>query len=603
MSSELSHIRNFSIIAHIDHGKSTLADRLLEHTQTVTKREMRDQILDTMDLERERGITIKAQTARMVFPFEGTSYVLNLIDTPGHVDFTYEVSRSLAACQGALLVVDASQGIEAQTISNTYLALEQDLEIIPVVNKIDLPSADSGRVLDELKVDLGLDVSSSVSTSAKEGVGIQTVLERIVSHIPPPKGRVQAPLQALLFDAWFNAYKGVICIIRLFDGVIRKGQVCTYLHSGAEYEILECGYLTPKMTETGELRAGEVGYIICGIKDIRDVKIGDTLSHRVSGHVKPLPGFRTIKPVVFAGIYPVASKDYENLRKALEKLTLNDASLRFEPETSTALGLGFRLGFLGLLHMEIVQERLEREYDLHLITTAPSVVFELLMKDGSIKNIETPSQFPDSTTVEETREPVLHVSLYTPSTYLGNVLSLCEEKRGKQLKMVFMSHSRVLLEYEIPYGEVILDFHDRLKSCSRGFASMDYEPMGFVAADLVKMDILLNGEPVDALSVIVHRSKAFQMGKALCRRLKSVLERGMFEIAIQAAIGKKVVARETLGALRKDVTAKCYGGDISRKRKLLEKQKKGKKRMKRVGKVDIPQEAFLAVLSVGREEK
>ncbi len=603
MSSDQSHIRNFSIIAHIDHGKSTLADRLLEQTKAVSHREMKAQLLDSMDIERERGITIKAQTARMHYSLEGQSHILNLIDTPGHVDFTYEVSRSLAACQGVLLIVDASQGIEAQTISNTYLAIEQGLEIIPVINKIDLPAADPDRVKKTLETDIGLDIENTILVSAKEGIGVPELLRTIVKHIPAPSGETQAPLQALVFDAWFDVYQGVIALVNVAHGTLNKGDAVYFVHSKTKYEVLKCGYLTPKMVESKGLKTGEVGFVICGIKDIHDITVGDTLTHLQTSKVSPLPGFKEIRPVVFSGIFPTEASDYNNLRHALEKLTLNDAALKFEPENSNALGLGFRLGFLGLLHMEIVQERLEREYNLNLITTAPSVIFELVLNSGKEYQIENPSQFPDPHVIEAVREPIVKMSIYTPSVHLGNVLTLCEEKRGRQLKMDFLSQSRVLLEYAMPYSEIILDFHDKLKSGSKGYASMDYEPQGYQAGDMVKLDILLNAEVVDALSVIVHREKATAMGKALCKRLKDVLSRQMFEIAIQAAIGKKVISRETLGAMRKDVTAKCYGGDISRKRKLLEKQKKGKKRMKRVGKVDIPQDAFLAVLSLGRDDK
>jgi GTP-binding protein LepA len=599
----LQNIRNFCIIAHIDHGKSTLADRLLEKTNSVSRREMKEQILDSLEIERERGITIKAQTARMMYKYREMEHALNLIDTPGHVDFTYEVSRSLAACQGALLVVDASQGIEAQTISNTYLALEHGLEILPVINKIDLPASDPDRVLKELNQDLGIDVSMAVKVSAKEGWGIDELLEKIVTCFPPPQGDPAADLQSLVFDAWFDSYQGVIALIRVMNGTLKRGEIGYFLQTKTKYEILKCGYLTPKMIESPSLSAGEVGFVICGIKDIHDVKIGDTLTHLKSkDSTQALPGFKEVKPVVFSGIFPIDPNDYDNLRSALEKLMLNDSSLKFEPENSSALGLGFRLGYLGLLHMEIVQERLEREHNLSLITTAPSVVYEIVRTDHSTYRIENPAQFPELHTIEEIREPMVKVSIYSPSEYLGNVLALCEEKRGKQKKMDFLREARVLVEYELPFSEIILDFHDRLKSSSRGYASMDYEPIGMQASDLVKLDILLNGEPVDALALVVHRDRAYSVGRALCKKLKEVLDRQMFEVAIQAAIGKKVIARETLGAMRKDVTSKCYGGDITRKRKLLEKQKKGKKRMKQVGKVELPQEAFLAVLSIGNEE-
>jgi GTP-binding protein LepA len=604
MSNPLSHIRNFSIIAHIDHGKSTLSDRFLELTQTVTKREMREQLLDSMDIERERGITIKAQTARMIYPYQGTLYTINLIDTPGHVDFTYEVSRSLAASDGAILVVDASQGIEAQTISNVYLALEQGLEILPVINKIDLPNANPDLVKEELQEDIGLDISKCILTSAKMGTNVSDVLDAVIKHIPPPSGHPQNPLQALLFDSWFDPYQGVICVVRLVNGELKKGDKIYFCNAKIEYEVLKCGFLTPKMLEGPGISAGEVGFIICGIKNIRDITIGDTLTtleHR--GENIRLPGFKKIKPVLFSGIFPVEPNEFESLRNALEKLTLNDSSLAYEPENSSALGLGFRVGFLGLLHMEIVQERLEREYGLDLINTAPSVIYEIHLKDKQVKIIENPNDIPDLTLIEEIREPIIQVSIYTPREYIGSILSLCEEKRGKQQKMDYLSQSRMLLVYDLPFAEVVLDFNDRLKSCSRGYASMDYEPKDSQAADLVKLDLLINNDPIDALASIVHKDKAFTHGKALCKRLKETMHRQQFELALQAAIGKKIIARESLGALRKNVTAKCYGGDITRKKKLLEKQKKGKKRMKRVGKVDIPQSAFLAVLTMGSGEK
>lgn len=604
MSQQLSHIRNFSIIAHIDHGKSTLADRFLELTHTVTKREMREQFLDSMDIERERGITIKAQTARMIHEYKGQPYILNLIDTPGHVDFAYEVSRSLAACESAILVIDASQGIEAQTISNVYLALEQGLEILPVINKIDLPNANPELVKEELAHDIGLDVSRCILASAKHGTGVKDILDHIITDTPHPKGDPTQPLQALLFDSWFDSYQGVICLIRMVNGNLKKGDLVTFLNSQSKLEVLKCGYMTPHMVEAPGLSAGEVGFLICGIKTIRDITIGDTLTHfKHHETIKHLPGFKKIKPVLFAGIFPVEHNEYDALRTALDKLALNDSSFTYTPETSNALGLGFRVGFLGLLHMDIVQERLEREYDLALINTSPSVVYEIVLKDGQLTRIENPSDFPDPMKVEEIREPILAVSIYTPSDYLGAILALCEDKRGTQRKMEFLSQSRVLLVYDLPFAEIILDFNDRLKSCSKGYASMDYEPKGYLASDVIKLDIMLNQEPVDALATIVHREKAFSFGKALCKRLKEVLNRQQFELAIQAAVGKKIIARETLGSLRKNVTAKCYGGDITRKKKLLEKQKEGKKRMKRVGRVDIPQSAFLAILTMGGNDK
>ncbi len=592
-------IRNFSIIAHIDHGKSTLADCLLTATKTISDREKRQQFLDNMDLERERGITIKAQTVRLNYTAkDGKTYQLNLIDTPGHVDFSYEVSRSLAACEGAILVVDASQGVEAQTLANVYLALENNLEIIPVLNKIDLPAADPEGVKKQIEDGIGLDTSDAILASAKEMKGIDEILEAVVNKIPPPKADRSKTLRALIFDSWFDSYQGVVTLVRVVDGVVSVGDKIKFMATDKEYEVLKLGVFSPYATNLERLEAGEVGFIICGMKDIRDVKVGDTVTSAKRPAEAPLPGFQKIKPMVFSGIFPVEASDFPDFKEALEKLTLNDSSLSFEPETSAALGFGFRCGFLGLLHMEIVQERLEREFNLNLITTAPTVVYRVVKTDGSVLELENPSKLPPPTEIDRIEEPYVKLSIHTPTEFIGGILKLCEDRRGVQLKMDYITSNKVIIEYKLPLNEMVLDFYDRLKSISKGYASMEYELMGFEPGDLVKMDILINGDPVDALSVIVHRSKAVARGRALTAKLKELIPRQQYQVAIQAAIGAKIIARETLGALRKDVTAKCYGGDISRKRKLLEKQKEGKKRMKAIGHVDVPQEAFLAILKV-----
>ncbi len=590
-------IRNFSIIAHIDHGKSTLADRLLEFTGALSSREMMDQVLDSMDLERERGITIKAHAVRLNYRSkDGNEYVLNLIDTPGHVDFSYEVSRSLASCEGALLVVDASQGVEAQTVANTYLAIENNLEIIPVINKIDLPSAEPERIKEQIEDILGIDSSEAILASAKEGIGTEEILEAIVKRIPPPSGKVEEPLKGLIFDSWFDNYQGVIVLVRLFDGSVRKGMRIRLMSSGKEFEVSEVGVFTPKMKVVDTLSAGEVGYIIAGIKRVSDTRVGDTITDASNPATEPCPGYREIKPMVFCGLYPVESQQYEDLKDALEKLRLNDSSFSFEPETSTALGFGYRCGFLGLLHMEIVKERLEREFGLNLISTAPTVVYRVTDMKGKVSYIENPISLAER--FERIEEPFVKVTIFVPQSYIGPILELCQEKRGIQKEFNYIGKDRIMVVYEMPLNEILWDFYDRLKSLSRGYASMDYEFSGYRESDLIRLDILINKEPVDALSLIVHRDKAYYRGRQIVERLREVIPRQLFEVVIQAAIGSKIIARESIKPLRKDVLAKCYGGDVTRKRKLLEKQKEGKKRMKQVGRVEIPQEAFLSVLEV-----
>ncbi|AXA36294.1 MAG: elongation factor 4 [Candidatus Sumerlaea sp.] len=592
-------IRNFCIIAHIDHGKSTLADRLIERTQVVSAREMRDQLLDSMDLERERGITIKAQAVRLPYTAsDGKTYELNLIDTPGHVDFTYEVSRSLAACEGALLVVDAVQGVEAQTLANVYLAIDGNLEIIPVINKIDLPGADPELVKQQIEQVIGIDASNAILASAKLGIGTDEILEAVVKRIPHPKGDRNAPLRALIFDSKYDSFRGVVTYVRVVDGVLRKGDRIRVMSTQADYEVDEVGFFTPKMCQCEELSAGEVGYVIANIKEVANVRVGDTITHARRPAAEPLPGYKEARPVVFAGLYPINSDDYDDLKDAIEKLKLNDSSFFFEPETSAALGFGFRCGFLGLLHMEIVQERLEREFNMHLLTTAPSVIYRITKRNGEVVYVDNPVKMPDPGQIASIEEPYIVARIITPPQYLGAIMTLCQNKRGVQRQMHYITESRVLLEYELPLGEVILDFYDKLKSVSQGYASFDYELADYRPADMVKLDILINGEVVDALSVIVHRDQAYHRGRALVGKLRELVPRQLFDVAIQAAIGGKILARETVKALRKNVTAKCYGGDITRKRKLLEKQKEGKKRMKQIGKVEIPQEAFMAVLRV-----
>ncbi|MDI3288522.1 translation elongation factor 4 [Polyangium sp. 15x6] len=592
-------IRNFSIIAHIDHGKSTLADRILEATGALSEREKQDQFLDKMEIERERGITIKAQNVRLEYAAsDGQKYRLHLIDTPGHVDFNYEVSRSLSACEGALLVVDASQGVEAQTLANVFLALDNNLEIIPVLNKIDLPSADVDRTKREIEDVIGLDCSNAILASAKTGIGIKDILEAVVARVPPPKGDAQVTPRALIFDSWYDSYRGAVVMVRVVEGTLRKGQKVRFLATGRDYEITEMGVFAPHATPITELGPGEVGFIAGNIKSVTDTKIGDTVTDAVHPTTVALPGFKEVKPMVFAGIFPTDSAQYEDLRDALSKLQMNDAAFVYEPDTSEALGFGFRCGFLGLLHMEIIQERLEREYNLDLITTAPSVVYHVYMNTGEMKPIENPARLPPTQHVDHLEEPIYRVTIHVPSSYVGAVLALCQDRRGEQKSLQYASSDRVIITYDMPLSEVLFDFHDKLKSVSRGYASMDYELVGYRPADLVKLDMLVNGDPLDALSVIVHKEKAFQRGRDLAVKLKDIVPRQQYEVAIQAAIGSKVIARTTVKAMRKDVTAKCYGGDISRKRKLLEKQKEGKKRMKMVGSVEIPQEAFLAILKV-----
>lgn len=592
------NIRNFSIIAHIDHGKSTLADRLLEITGAVSSREMRDQYLDRLDLERERGITIKAQAVRLYYESEdGKIYQLNLIDTPGHVDFSYEVSRALSACEGALLVVDASQGVEAQTLANVYLALENNLEIIPVINKIDLPQADVERTKKEIEEIIGLPAEDALLVSAKLGIGIKDVLEAIVKRIPPPKGNREAPLRALVFDSWYDSYLGVVVLVRVVDGKLYPGQKIKFLSTGKTFEITKVGVFAPEATAIDVLYAGEVGFFAASIKEVRDARIGDTVTE-ANAVVEPLPGFKEIKPVVFAGIFPVDSDDFPALKDAIEKLWLNDPAFSYEMETSAALGYGFRCGFQGLLHMEIVQERLEREFKLNLISTAPSVKYKIILRNGKEIDIENPADWPDPGQIQEVQEPYIRAEIYTPKEFLGALIKLCEEKRGIQKEIKFLTAERVILIYELPFSEIVMDFYDKLKSYSKGYASLDYQFIGYRPSELVKMDILINKQPVDALSLIVHKDKAYYRGRDLASKLKEVIPRQLFEVVIQAAIGSKVIARERIPPLRKDVLAKCYGGDVTRKKKLLEKQKEGKKRLKAIGQVEIPQEAFLAVLKI-----
>ncbi len=599
-----TNIRNFCIIAHIDHGKSTLADRILEYTGALSDREMAaagsDQVLDDMDLERERGITIKAHAVRLRYKASnGIDYILNLIDTPGHVDFTYEVSRSMAACEGALLVVDASQGVEAQTLANAYLAIDHNLEMIPVINKIDLPSANVEEVKHQIEDVVGLDASGSIPASAKAGIGTREILESIIKNIPSPPGNTDAPLKALLFDSWYDTYQGVVILVRVVDGVVRPKQKIKLFSNSAVYEVQSVGVFTPKMQQTSALSSGEVGCIIAGIKRVADAKIGDTVMDADRPADAPLPGYKDVKPMVFAGIYPVDSDSYADLRDALEKLRLNDSSFSYEPETSLALGFGFRCGFLGLLHMDIVRERLEREFKLDLIPTAPTVVYRVTKNDGAVVMVDNPAKLPDIQEIQRIEEPMIVASLITPEQYVGALIALCQERRGIQREIEYITKDRVRISYDLPLNEIVMDFYDRLKSLTKGYASLDYELSGYVESNLVKLDMLMNGEPVDALSLITHRDKAALRGRQLAEKLKEVIPRQLYEVIIQAAIGSKIIARETVRALRKDVTAKCYGGDITRKRKLLEKQKEGKKRMKQVGSVELPQEAFLAVLKVG----
>jgi GTP-binding protein LepA len=595
-------IRNFSVIAHIDHGKSTLADRFLELTGALQAREMEAQVLDAMDLERERGITIKAHPVCLHYTAsDGQKYLLNLIDTPGHVDFSYEVTRSLAACEGALLLVDASQGVEAQTLANAYLAVENNLEIIPVINKIDLPGAQPEEARRQITEIIGLDGDHALLASAKVGTGVPEILEAIVHRLPPPAGDPAAPLKALIFDSWYDPYRGVVIVIRVIDGVIRPGMKITLMAEGQDYESLQVGIFTPKAVDAAELGVGEVGFLVANIKKISDAKIGDTITETARRTAEPFPGFKALKPMVFAGFYPVEGHKYAELRDALEKLRLNDASFFYEPETSVALGFGFRCGFLGLLHMEIVQERLEREFDMDLVTTAPGVLYRVKTTDGVVQEIDSPAKLPDAGHIESIEEPVITAMVLTPAEHVGGILQLCQDKRGVQKSLEYLASDRVLITYELPFNEVVLDFYDKLKTISRGYASLDYHVTGYWPSPLVKLDILVNGDPVDALSIIVHRDMAYDRGRALASKMRELIPRQMFEVAIQAAIGGRIIARESVKAMRKNVLAKCYGGDISRKRKLLEKQKEGKKRMKRVGKVDIPQEAFLAVLKMGTD--
>jgi GTP-binding protein LepA len=597
-----SKIRNFSIIAHVDHGKSTLADRLLELTRTVSSRDMQDQLLDSMDLERERGVTIKASAVRMTYRSRSDEdYVINLIDTPGHVDFTYEVSRALQACEGAILVVDASQGIEAQTLTNVYLALEQDLEVLPVLNKIDLPAArpdDVGKELEEL---LGTPAEDILRISAKNGIGVQDVLELVIAHVPPPKGSLEAPLRALVFDSHYDSYKGVVAYIRVVDGVLRKRDVLKLLATDTRFEPIEVGVFTPAMIPVDSLSAGEVGYVATGLKTVQECRVGDTITLAANGAQEPLPGYKRVKPMVFAGIYPTDNDDYQNLRDALDKLQLNDSSLVYEPETSQALNFGFRVGFLGLFHMEIIQERLEREYDLDILATAPSVEYQIVKRDGTVITVDSPAEMPPEQDIEEIREPWMKIQVYTPQDYIGGVMDLVIKKRGEYITTEYLDARRVILHYRLPLSELIVDFYDRLKSITQGYASLDYQFDDYRSGDLVKLDVLVNNEPVDALALIVHRSDAFNKGQKLVTKLKELIPRQMFVVPVQAAVGKRVISRANISAIRKDVLSKCYGGDITRKKKLLEKQKKGKKRMKMIGQVEVPQEAFMALLSLDEE--
>lgn len=594
---EPKYIRNFSIIAHVDHGKSTLADRILEFTGALTKREMEDQFLDQMEIEKERGITIKAQAVRLEYKAEdGITYEFNLIDTPGHVDFSYEVSRSLMACEGALLIVDASQGVEAQTVANAYMATDSGLDLVPVINKIDLPAADVERVRGEIEDVIGISAEEAIAASAKEGIGTKEILEAIVKDIPPPPDKSKEPLKALIFDSWFDSYQGVVMLVRVFEGKITAGEKIKFMSTGKTNEVRTLGIFTPRAIEVNELKTGEVGFVTASIKEIEEAKVGDTITSVVKPTAEPLPGFREMKPMVFSGLYPIDSVDYDRLKEALEKLALNDSSLVYEPETSIALGFGFRCGFLGLLHMEIVKERLEREFELELISTAPTVIYKTTDKNGEVSYVDNPSDLPSPDKMELIEEPYVLVSVHTPGTYLGAIFDLCIKKRGVQRDLKYVTQDRVIVEYEIPLSEIVYDFYDRLKSVSRGYASMDYEPIGYKGSDLIKLDVLVNGEPVDALSIIVHKERSYDRGRDLIQKLRALIPRQLYEVIIQASIGSRIIARESVKAVRKDVTAKCYGGDVTRKRKLLEKQKAGKKRLKQVGNIEIPQEAFLAVL-------